>query len=117
MRDSHTYSIDVHLLEPYISIRRQLLGYIQVVLDMLPRFVGTELLESGDCRTQQQPRIGARLRLRAPALQGTDAAVPLLYTIRSRCTYDSHSLKTLSVAECYERPFSLRHESVAWQQT
>jgi hypothetical protein len=86
---------------------------------MLPQYVGTELFKGiAVCqgRKKQQPRIGARLRLRVPALQGTDAAVPLSYTIRSRCTYDSHFLKTLSAAECYERPFSLRHQSVAWQQ-
>jgi hypothetical protein len=83
---------------------------------VLSEFVDTEWLEVVYRTTKQQPRIGARLRLRAPALQGTDAAVPLLYTIRSRCTYGSHSLKTLSAVGCYERPLSLLEQSVAWQQ-
>jgi hypothetical protein len=86
---------------------------------MLPQCEGAVLFESiAVCpwRKKQQPRIGARLRLRVPALQGTDAAVPVLYTIRSRCTYDIHSLKTLLAAECYESLSSLHHQSVAWQQ-
>ena len=86
---------------------------------MLPQYRGTELIEGrtvGKGKKEQQPRIWGLFRLRAPALEGTDAAVPLLYTIKSRCTYDSHSLKTLSAAECYESSSSLDYQSVAWRQ-